>query len=60
MFFFSTGSYPILINSVRNNLSPGAHTLAFGVRDDLGLAAETMVNYELSDDRLPSNREFVA
>ena len=51
------GTYPIVINSVRNNLSPGPHVLAFSVRDDLGYTAETTVNYELSEDRVPSNSE---
>ena len=47
-----------MINRVRNNLSPGAHVLAFKVRDVLGHVAETVVNYELSEDRVPSNSEF--
>ena len=49
-----------MINSVRNNLSPGAHVLAFSVRDDLGYTAETIVNYELSEDRVPSNSKWLS
>ena len=52
------GTYPIVINSVHNNLSPGAHTLAFRVRDVLGHVADTVVNYELSEGRMLSNSEL--
>ena len=52
----SVGTYPIEINS-RNNLSPGVHVLALTVRDDLGHVAETAVNYELSESRVPANSE---
>ena len=53
----SAGTYPIEINS-RNNLSPGSHVLALTVRDDLGHVAETAVNYELSESRVPANSEY--
>lgn len=49
------GSYPIVINGVRNNLSPGAHVLSLSVGDDLGYSADTSVNYQLLENGLPSN-----
>ena len=59
-FVFHTplGTYPVVINRVRNNFSPGAHKLVFSVRDDLGYGAEAVVNYDLSQDRVPLNCKY--
>ena len=54
VFYSVSGTYPIVIN-MRNNLSPGEHVIYFAIRDNLGYRAESTLNYELSEETLPSN-----